>query len=109
MLSNTAIIQETNLLLTTSPLAVGAHYNLRLWYLENAEGSVIYPNPMDVSLWVPPLPLSFIRSNDTVWLSWPDGGILQRSTKPTGQWFDVTGASNRAFVNATGFYRVRFP
>src|SRR5215212_584224 len=47
VLSNIAIIQETNLLLSTSLLASGKHYNLRLWYLQNIEGNTIYPNPTD--------------------------------------------------------------
>lgn len=109
MLSNIAIVQETNLLLTTSPLAPSTHYNLRLWYLQNVEGNTIYPNPMDVSLWSPPLQISLTRSNNTAHLSWPTGGVLQRSLQPTGQWTDITGPSNSAALNATGFYRVRFP
>jgi hypothetical protein len=109
VLSNIAIIQETNLLLTTSLLASTTHYNLRLWYLQNIEGNTIYPNPMDVSLWSPPLRISLTRSNNNAHLSWPAGGILQRSMQPTGQWTDITLPSNSAALNGTGFYRVRFP
>ena len=109
VLSNMAILQETNLFLTTSPLAPSTHYNLRISYFRNVLGDPLYPDPTDISLWAPPLQLMLTRSNNTAYLLWPDGGILQRGMQPTGPWTDMAGPTNSATLSSTGFYRVRFP
>jgi hypothetical protein len=111
VISNAVVQNNTNILLTTSLLEAGTRYSLTISDLRDIEGNLLYPNPTNGTVWIPPLQLSLVQGNGPSSLTWPGGGILQRSTILSGEWINVfTAAPVFALSNASpGFYRVRFP
>lgn len=88
---------------TASNLTPGTHV---LKLIKNGGSYML----LDALAIVPLATLSIQHSNGQLILTWPDGGVLQSASQPTGPYSDITNAASPFMAAPTGqqeYYRIR--